>query len=76
MNVHTRQINEIKLCREFILYTLYNVILRIARNLPETRETIKIESHTFHGLVLGLVGLIDAEAIDVAQPIWLRDCPS
>ena len=25
----------------------------------------------FHGLVLGLVGLIDAEGIDVAQPIWL-----
>ena len=27
-----------------------------------------------HGLVLGLVGLIDAKGIDVAQPIWLRDC--
>ena len=25
----------------------------------------------FHGLVLGLVGLIDAKGIDVAQPIWL-----
>ena len=24
----------------------------------------------FHGLVLGLVGLIDAKGIDVAQPIW------
>jgi hypothetical protein len=24
----------------------------------------------FHGLVLGLVGLIDAKSIDVAQPIW------
>ena len=23
-----------------------------------------------HGLVLGLVGLIDAKSIDVAQPIW------
>ena len=81
--------------------TLYNIILRIARNLLETRENIKIESHPFyhiicdwfswecfflkktskmadskkmsfsippilniffqkfHGLVLGLVGLID-----------------
>ena len=25
----------------------------------------------FHGLVLGLVGLIDAKGINVAQPIWL-----
>ena len=25
----------------------------------------------FHGLVLWLVGLIDAKGIDVAQPIWL-----
>jgi hypothetical protein len=24
----------------------------------------------FHGLVLGLVGLIDAKGIDVAQSIW------
>ena len=24
----------------------------------------------FHGLVLGLVQLIDAKGIDVAQPIW------
>jgi hypothetical protein len=24
----------------------------------------------FHELVLGLVGLIDAKGIDVAQPIW------
>ena len=28
----------------------------------------------FPGLVLGLVELIDAKGIDVAQPIWLRDC--
>jgi hypothetical protein len=27
----------------------------------------------FHGLVLGLVGLIDAKGIDVAQTIWFRD---
>ena len=30
----------------------------------------------FHGLVLGLVGLIDAKNIDVAQPIWSWDCPT
>ena len=28
-------------------YTVYNVILRIARNLLETRENIKIESQTY-----------------------------
>ena len=103
--------------------TLYNELLRIARNLLETRENIKIESRSFyhiicgwfswgwskqifllkkkkskmadfqngrfskslilkillwkfHGLVLGLVGLIDAKGIDVAQPIWLWDCPT
>ena len=27
-------------------------------------------SPKFHGLVLGLVGLIDAKGINVAQPIW------
>ena len=31
--------------------TLYNVILRIARNLLETRENIKIESHSFYHLI-------------------------
>ena len=25
----------------------------------------------FHGLVLGLVELIDVKGIDVAQPIWM-----
>jgi hypothetical protein len=25
----------------------------------------------FHGLVLGIEGLIDTKGIDVAQPIWL-----
>ena len=99
------------------VHTLYNAILRIARNLQETRENIKIESHSlyhiicdkfswrlsknfffekknpkwpifkmavfqnrqfskkflrkFHKSVLGLLGLIDAKAINVAQPIWL-----
>jgi hypothetical protein len=28
----------------------------------------------FHGLALGLVGLIDAKGIDVAQLIWSWDC--
>jgi hypothetical protein len=27
----------------------------------------------FHGLVLGLVGLIDAKGIDVAQSIWPKN---
>ena len=104
------------LVREF-QYTLYNTILRIARNLLETREDIPwVESHSFyhiicdrfswgssnffflfkkriqngrfskghfskspilkiflwkfHGLVLKLVGLIDAKGIDLAQPVW------
>ena len=30
----------------------------------------------FHGLVLGLVKLIDAKGIDVAQPILLWGCPT
>ena len=31
--------------------TLYNVILRIARNLLETKENIKIESHPFYHII-------------------------
>ena len=31
--------------------TLYNDILRIARNLLETRENIKIESHSFYHII-------------------------
>ena len=105
-----------KLCN-----TLYNVILRIARNLLKTSENIKIVNHSFyhtnldwfswewskkkfflrkkkskwptfqngrlskqpilknfwqkfHRLVLELVGLIDANDIDVAQPIWSWGC--
>ena len=30
----------------------------------------------FHGLVLGLEGLIDAKGIDLSQPIWLWGCPT
>ena len=33
------------------LHTLYKVILRIARNLLETRENIKIESHPFYHII-------------------------
>ena len=32
---------------------------------------LKIFLRKFHRLVLGLVGLMDAKGIDVAQPIWL-----
>ena len=32
---------------------------------------LKTFSQKFQGLVLGLVGLIDAQGINVAQPIWL-----
>ena len=30
----------------------------------------------FHGLVLGLVGLIDAKGIHFAQPMWSSGCPT
>jgi hypothetical protein len=30
----------------------------------------------FHRFVLGLVESIDANGINVAQPIWLSDCPT
>ena len=35
-----------------------------------------IFSWKFYGLVLGLVGLIDAKGIGVAQPILLWGCPT
>jgi hypothetical protein len=37
---------------------------------------LKNFSRKFYGLVLGSVGLIDVKGIDVAQPIWMRDCPT
>ena len=41
------------------------------RNNPFSKSPIlKIFLWKFHGLVLGLVGLINAKGIDVAQPIW------
>ena len=33
------------------LHTLYNVIVRIARNLLETRKNIKFESHSFYHII-------------------------
>ena len=35
------------------LHTLYNAILRIARNFRETRENIKISTHLFYHINLG-----------------------
>ena len=37
---------------------------------------LKIFSQNFYRLVLGLVGLIDAKSIDVAQRIWPWGCPT
>ena len=37
----------------FNSYTLYNAILRIARNFLETRENIKILTHPFYHINLG-----------------------
>ena len=37
---------------------------------PSTGRPSLIEAEKFQGLVLRLVGLIDAKGIDVAQPIW------
>ena len=34
-------------------HTLYNAILRIARNFLETRENIKISTHSFYHINLG-----------------------
>ena len=50
-------INTIKgqLCSQakcnFLVHTLYNELLRIARNLLETRENIKIESCLFYHII-------------------------
>ena len=37
----------------FVAHTLYNAILRIARNFLETRENIKISTHPFYHINLG-----------------------
>jgi hypothetical protein len=65
--------------------TVFVILLHTPSFLLEIRVIIKISFHgnkqkkkkmadskKFHGLVLELVGLIDAKGIDVAQPIWLK----
>ena len=44
--------------------------------LKKTPPILNVFLWKFHGLVLGLVGKIDVEGINVAQPIWLSDCPT
>ena len=39
--------------KKHVLVTLYNAILRIARNFLETRENIKISTHPFYHINLG-----------------------
>ena len=41
-----------KICYVLFLHTLYNTILRIARNFLETRENIKISTHPFYHINL------------------------
>ena len=41
-----------------------------------TLPILNIFFQKFHGLVLGLVGLIDAKGIDETQPIWRWGCPA
>ena len=48
-----------------------------SKKLSSSKSPIlKIFLWKFHGLVLGVVGLIDVKGIGVAQPMWLRDCPT
>jgi hypothetical protein len=42
----------------------------------QLRQSWIIFFQKFHGLVLGLVELIDAKGIDVALPIWPWGCPT
>ena len=50
------------------VYTLGCIMFRLRfSKLP----ILEIFLQKFHGLVLGLVEVIDAMGIDVAQPIWL-----
>ena len=41
-----------------------------------TLPILNIFFQKFHGLVLGLVGLIDLKGIELAQPIWPWGCPT
>ena len=38
-------------CHNVMVRTLYNLILRIAKNLLETKENIKIASHPFYHII-------------------------
>ena len=46
------------------------IILEKNGRLKKTEFFNSANFQKFHGLVLGLVGLIDAKGIDFAQPIW------
>ena len=51
--------------------TLYNVILRIARNLLETRENIKIESHPFYHIICDwFLWGSSKKKIFLCRPFW------
>ena len=62
-----------------LLYTRDGNVLfqngRLKKQSFSKTSILKKKLWKFPGLVLGLVELIDAKGIDVAQPIWLRDCP-
>ena len=47
---------------------------RIKKLIFSTPLILNIFLPKFHGLVLGLVGQIDANGSNVAQPIWLSGC--
>jgi hypothetical protein len=60
---------------------LYNVILRIVIKIADSKKVrfstlpiLNICFQKFHWLDLRLVGLIDANGIDVIQPIWPWGC--
>ena len=42
--------------------------------MADSKKWLLAAPPKFHGLVLGLVGLIDGKGIDVAQPIWSWGC--
>ena len=59
-------------CLEYLVcITLANEAKKIRKwpsfSIP---PILNIFFQKFHGLVLGLMGLIDTKGIDVAQPIW------
>ena len=49
---------------------LINPITKNQKTKQKSFSGLRQFSILFHELVLGLVGLIDAKAIDVAQPMW------